>query len=94
MRGTAVIGSVAQIELSSKPMSNFFCASLVSDQITRSRNDIGLPSNPDAPIFVVIISARFLAVTRSLTMSNSPKTKTTARLMKSRKYEVSLKKHG
>jgi len=25
-------------------MSNFFCASLVSDQIARSRNDIGLPS--------------------------------------------------
>jgi hypothetical protein len=25
-------------------MSNFFCASLVADQIARSRNDIGLPS--------------------------------------------------
>jgi hypothetical protein len=42
--GNAVIESVAQIELNAKPVSNFFRASLVSDQIARRGNNIGLPS--------------------------------------------------
>ena len=38
-----MISSVAQIELNAKPMGNFFCAPLISDQVAWRGNNIGLP---------------------------------------------------
>jgi hypothetical protein len=38
-----VIRSIAQIELHAKPMGNFFRAPLISDQVARRGNYIGLP---------------------------------------------------
>jgi hypothetical protein len=39
-----VIRSIAQFELNAKPMSNVFCAPLISDQVAWRGDNIGLPA--------------------------------------------------
>jgi hypothetical protein len=42
-RRDVAVRSITQFELNAKPVRNFFCTPLISDQVARGGNNIGLP---------------------------------------------------